>query len=225
MASESKVDLKKDVDPTLLSARPAKAPSKNLWTPIGRIAFLALFEPKPTQKASASNPNPKKKYQLTLLIPPECNFDLLKQSAEETVASEWGEKSKDMKIKNPFLKAGDFKSEGFIPGWRFLRLNSDDKPSIAEPRNGVLHKLVEPDSDLIYPGRWATVSVNCFPYGGKKDDVNTGVSFGLKNIVLLNHDNSFSSRVKLEEEFEMPESMAKESGGAVSGHALDKMFD
>ena len=139
--------------------------------------------------------------------------------------AEWGSKAKDMKIKSPFLKAEEFKYEGSLPGWTVLRLTSDSKPTVldAAQNAGSLIKLTEEDPETVYPGRWCTVSLNCFAY-----DVNgnKGVSFGLNNIMLLNHDDSLGGRMKAEDEFEAPEGSFAAAGGSETGDAeIDSMFD
>lgn len=206
----------------LMAARPAKE-GKNLLSPICRLSFPNLFTAKVIGKNN--KPDAKKKFSCSILIPPTVDIKLLKKAAGEAVMAEWGSKASGMKIKSPFLKAEEFKYEGYLPGWTVLRLTSDSKPTVVDAAHspGSLIKLTETDPEVDYPGRWCTVSLNCFTY-----DVNgnKGVSFGLNNVMLLNHDESLGGRMKAEDEFEAPEgAFASAAGGNTGDDAIDSMFD
>lgn len=184
------------IDQTLMTARPPKE-GKNILTPICRMSFPNILVAVPKNRKKPDSP---KVYQLSILIPPTCDISLLKTAAGDCAKAKWGaDKVKELKIKNPFLKAEEFKREGYLPGWILMRLSSKTKPTVLATVNGSRIKLTEDNGDEVYPGRWCTVSVNPFPYD---EEGNKGISFGLNNVMLLNHDDSIGGRAKAEDEFE-----------------------
>lgn len=200
----------------LLAARPAKE-GKNVLSPICRLSFPNLF----TAKAIGKNPKPeaKKKFSVSLLISPTCDISLLKKMASEAATAEWGDKVRDIKLNSPFLKAEEHKYEGYLPGWTLLRPSAESKPTVVELKSGALIRITDDDPEMVYPGRWATVSLNCFAY-----DVNgnKGIAFGLNNVMLLNHDDSLGGRMKAEDEFEAPEDAF--NSAATGGSTVDDLF-
>lgn len=203
------------VDKKLLVATKAKE-GKNIITPIGRLSFPNLI----TAKANSMNKDGPKKFGCSLLIPPTADIKLLKQMAQECAEAEWGNKVKDMKIRNPFLKAEEYKYEGYVPGWMLIRTTAISKPSVVEAKGGALIRIVEDDPEVIYPGRWCQISLNAFAYDNSG---NKGISFGLNNVLLLNHDDSLGGRMKAEDEFEAPDG---DFGSATSAgeNTVDSLF-
>ncbi len=187
------------LDKKLLEARPAKE-GKNLITPIARLSFPTLF----TAKAAGKTPKEgdKKKFSCSLLIPPSADISKLKKMAQEAAQAKWGDKLKDIKIKSPFLKAEEYKYEGYLPGWVLIRASTETKPQVMEAQKGSMVRLTEDDPESVYPGRWCVATVNAYAY-----DVNgnKGITFGLNNVLLLNHDDSLGGRMKAEDEFEAPD--------------------
>lgn len=200
-----------------MAARPAKE-GKNILSPICRLSYPHLFKAKPIGKKDAAG---KLKFSVSLLIPPTADIKLLKKAAEEAAMGEWGSKVKEMRIKSPFLKAEDYKYEGYEPGWILIRPSAESKPTVLDAAQspGSLIKITEDDSETVYPGRWATVSLNVFAYD---TNGNKGVSFGLNNVMLLNHDESLGGRMKAEDEFEAPEGSFGSAGGADA--TIDSLF-
>lgn len=206
------------VNPKYLAARPAPE-GKNILSPICRLSYPHLHTAKPVGKKGDANA--KKKFSVSLLIPPTCDISLLKKAAEEAAVAEWGSKVREMRIKSPFLKAEEYKYEGYLPGWVLLRPSAESKPTVVEPKNGALIRIVEDDPEIVYPGRWATVSLNTFAYD---TNGNKGISFGLNNVMLLNHDESLGGRMKAEDEFEAPEGDFSSAGGDSGKATVDSLF-
>ena len=203
------------IDKKYLSARTGKD-GHGLLTPICRMNFPVFFTPRLGKKAK---PDDKKKYSVSIFIPDTCDISLLKKVAADAAMAEWGSKAKDMAIKSPFLKAADFKYEGLLPSWTLMRLTSTIKPDVLEAYKGSLVKLTEEDPEKVYSGRWATLDVTAKPY----DSGNKGVTFYLNHVMLLNHDDNLSGRMKAEDLFEAPEgdfSGPAESGGS----STDSLF-
>ena len=210
----------------LLTCRPAREGS-NIISPIARLSFPTFFEP----ESIGNDPTGKKKYSCSLLIPPQCDLALLKKAAGEAAVAKWGadkvpEMVQQKKLKTPFLQAVDYKYDGYITGWTLLRPSSENRPTVLDAMQsaGSLIKLLEENVDYVYPGRWCVVTLNAFAYEQKG---NKGVSFGLNNVMLLNHDESLSGRAKAEDEFEAPQGLAGagvEGGAPVKSATIESLF-
>ncbi len=207
------------IDKNLLITR--KANNGNNIVIFGRMSWPKLFTAE-INKADSANPNAKKKFNLNLLIPPSADLSYLKTRCQELAKERWGDKLKDMKLKSPFLKAEDYKYEGHLPGWTYLRLSAISKPQVVEAKDGALFRITEEDPEIVYSGRWAQVTINPFAYpkAGAPNLGNNGISLGLNNVMLLMHDEALGGRMKAEDEFEavdVPES-------ATGGKTVDEMF-
>lgn len=202
------------IDKKYLSARTGKD-GNGLLTPICRMNFPTFFTPRLGKKAK---PEDKKKYSVGIFIPNTCDISLLKQTAAEAAVAEWGSKAKDMSIKSPFLKAADFKYEGLLPGWTLMRLTTTIKPDVLDVCKGSLIKLTEEDPEKVYSGRWATIDVTAKAY----DSGNKGVTFYLNHVLLLNHDDNLSGRMKAEDLFEAPE--GADFSSPAEGGSVDSLF-
>lgn len=211
--TESTFDIN-SVAKDLLACRIPKKGS-NIITPICRLSFPHLFHPKAMKDAK---PDDKKKYSCSLLVPPQCDLTKLKDMASEAAREKWGEKVTTMKLKTPFLQAGEFEYEGYINGWTLLRLSAINKPSVVHQKGADIIKLTEEDESEAYPGRWCIASLNAFAYEQKG---NKGVAFGLNNIFLLNHDNSLGGKMKAEDEFE---AIGDYTGGGAATGSIDSLF-
>lgn len=207
------------IDKNLLISR--KANNGNNIVIFGRMSWPKLFTAE-INKAETGKPDAKKKYSLNLLVPPSSDLKYLKERCQEVAKERWGEKLKDMKLKSPFLKAEDYKYEGHLPGWTYLRLNAISKPQVVEAKDGALIRIAEENPEIVYSGRWAQVTVNSFAYpkSGLQDLGNRGISIGLNNVMLLMHDEGLGGRMKAEDEFEA----ADVSEGTTSGKTVDELF-
>lgn len=177
----------------------------------GRMIYPAVFEPSKPKGAPADQ---EAKYQVTVLLPKSANLDLLVKAVDDLIAeSVPAATRKTAKIKKPFIKTEDQPrfaeyAEEFPV---MLRMSSKTKP-------GVVNAQAQPvtDDSEVYGGRWASVSVRPYfydhPTGGK------GVSLGLQNIQLLEHDDPLGGgRVKAEDEFE--------AVGVAPGGTASSMFE
>lgn len=182
--------------------------SGNIHTPKGRMVFPALFKP---QLPKGETDESKAKYQITLLFPEDADLTLLEEAIDEKMADEF--KAADIKrgkIKTPFLDTADQEryAEYADDYPVMIRLNANFKPDVVTP-NGKGTVDEDDEADEVYGGRWARVSVRPFawshPTGGK------GVSLGLQNVQLLDHDEPIAGgRVKGVNEFAPVESNALE---------------
>lgn len=161
--------------------------SGNLITPKARMSFPTLFT------AKAAKGSDKEKYSLSLLIPPTADISLLIEAVKKVATEKWGEKL-PAKLKSPFLKAEDYEYEGYEAGWVLVRCTSLQKPGLVDATGGNVDEERE-----AYPGRWCVASLRPFAYDNSG---NRGVSFGLQNVQLLDHDEPIGGRARAEDEFE-----------------------
>lgn len=179
MAKVKEVDYDDFEDNYKKCSRPKQ--STNIRTPIGRTSFMFAQKPKVNKK----DPTKKPQYEVTLLIPPGFSLTLLKKEVDRVVEEKWGDK-RPRGLKLPFADAGDYEYEGYEKGWTRLRASTTQAPGIldGEEENA---KIVEEDSTAVYSGRWAIISVRPYAYDV---DGSRGVSLGLANIRLMNHDKA-----------------------------------
>lgn len=174
--------------------------SGNIITPKGRMLYPALFKPVlPVNEKDEE----KAKYQATLLIPAGSDIDAMKAAYKELVDENIPEaKRKTAKVKSPFLKTED--QERFAEMAEdfpyMIRCQAKFKPDVVTPK-GDRTLGEEDEADEVYGGRWARLSVRPYfwthPTGGK------GVSFGLQNVQLLDHDDPIAGgRTRGTDEFE-----------------------
>jgi hypothetical protein len=180
--------------------RPGKG--DNVITPKARMSFPHLF----TAHSAAEGAKPK--FGVSLLIPADSDIQLLKDAAARVVKENWGDKV-PKGLKSPFLKAGDYESTAAFEGWTLIRATAISKPGIVDPQN----KGVTDESE-VYPGRWCVASLRAFTYD---TGTNKGVSFGLQNVQVLDHDEPLNGRARAEDEFE--------PAGGESGGTAASMFD
>lgn len=204
------------IDAKLLTARPAKE-GKNILSPIARMSFPNLFTARAGKNAKEGD---KKKFGVTLLIPPQCDISLLKEAAKDAIIAEWGSKWQDMKLRSPFIKAETINYEGYEKGWTVIRASCLSKPRVVITENDAFTRLDEENPEVVYPGRWCTVSLNTFTFN---INGNKGVSFGLNNVMVLYHEESLGGRMKPEDEFEGFDGATDASTGSASG-TIDAFF-
>ncbi len=157
--------------------------SRKLITPKFRIMWPNLVSKETKPDGSEGS------FSLVALIP-KTDTDgitalraLLKEAADEKF------KGKMSGVKNP-VKDGDKEvytdSDGNEtpkhPGYFFARMSSNSRPGIIGPDKQQVLDIEEE----AYAGRWAIAQVNawCYDTSGNK-----GVSFGLNNLMLLEHDD------------------------------------
>jgi hypothetical protein len=179
--------------------------SGNIITPKGRLSFPQLFVAK---KAPGAD---KEKFGVSLLIPPTADLSLLVQAVKDCAKEKWGDKQ-PAKLKSPFLKAEDYDREGYEKGWILIRPTSITKPGVVDATGA---NVV--DESQVYPGRWASLSLRPFAYD---TNGNRGVSLGMQNVQLLDHDEPIGGRARAEDEFEPVGDVAAASGGAASADSV-----
>lgn len=168
-----------------------------LTTPIFRVAFPSVFEPK------AIGNSPKKKYYLTMLFtlaeiakdPAEKKkWDDLMMSAKLVAEEKWP-KGLPKGLANPF-QDGMQKQEydGYGAGVKYLNTSTTTRPGLIDAAK---NKIEDP-SDF-YGGCYARATVNpyAWEFMGK-----VGVSFGLQNIQKVREGEPFGGRTRAEDDFD-----------------------
>lgn len=132
-------------------------------------------------------------YGVTCLFPPSVDLSLLFQATNEAGMSGWP----DNMTANGFQWAGlqspwhdqaekANKYKGYTPGAYYFNTSTQFKPRIVDPS---MNDIV--DENRVYPGVWAILAVNCYPYGNRPTPgrpTKKGVSFGLQSTVIIADD-------------------------------------
>ncbi len=173
--------------------------SGNIRSPKGRLLYPNLFQP--SLPKGEKDPE-KARYGVSLLIPRGADIKAITDAVNEVLADNVSEKvRKTTKVKMPFLKTEDQpRFAEFADDYPvMIRCNAKYKPEVVGPTARAVPEADE--ADEVYSGRWGRISLRPFfydhPTGGK------GISLGLQNVQLLDHDNPIAGgRARAESEFE-----------------------
>jgi hypothetical protein len=186
----------------------AETKAGTLLLPAGRLSYPALFK----ARAMEGEPEDKAKFSTSILLPPDVDLALAVKLVEKIATERWG--NNIGKVRKPFLKHAE-KTEDAALAEAFpvlIRTSSASKPNVIFA-NGEACTV----QDEVYPGRWARVSIRAYAWEHKAN--GRGVSFGLGNVMLLDHDDRIGGgRAKVEDEFEFV-------NDAVGGNNPDSMFN
>lgn len=167
--------------------------SGNFITPKCRMVWPSLFKPAQFRGPNQGEP----KFQITLLVPKGSDLGALKAAVKEAALTKFSDPGKISGFRLPILNTADQErlsghAEEFP---HMLRARSLERPGIVGP-----DLKPEEDPSMVYGGRWCVCSLRAFPYDAMG---NKGVSFGLNNVHLLDHDDPIATnRVRPESEFE-----------------------
>ena len=149
---------------------------RRLYTPVFRLAFPALFEPREFRGQT--------KYGLEAVFDSDADLSKMKKVAEQVAREKWGKKL-PAKFRSPFINgnainerriAEDKNPRPELENATLMRFRSTNKPDICK-RN----RHVKAEESEVYSGRLARASVYCFAY----DD---GVTFLLNNVQIFEED-------------------------------------
>lgn len=162
-------------------------------TGVVRLAFPALFEPKP--KMHGGNPDDVA-YQATLLLPSDYDLTPLKQAMQYVAREKWGDKMPKFNPDNLPIKAYDPEKTitGMEPGMHMIRTRSKFQPGVVDQR---LQKILDPS--LVYAGCYVRADINAYAwtFSGKN-----GISFGLNNIQFVKNGDRIDGRSDASQVFE-----------------------
>lgn len=184
-----------------------------LQTPVFRVAFPAVFEPK------AITDGAPKKYSMTMLFTiadiakdaaEKKKWADLKAAAQFTAQEKWP-KGIPAKLDSPF-KDGMMKQEyqGYGAGVIFINASTKQRPGLVDLN---LNKIITPED--FYGGCYARATINpyAWEFMGK-----CGISFGLQNIQKVKDGEPFGGRSRAEDDF------TAEAGG-VAAEVSGGLFD
>lgn len=163
----------------------------------------------------------KARYNTSILVPKGHDMGILVARVNDIIAENLTEKQrKETKVKKPFIKVEDqpkviaMLEKAEIDPADFqclLRVAAKFKPIVLAANKDPVE-----DEEQVYSGRWACCSIR--PYWWKHDTGGCGVSVGLGNVQLLDHDDALSGgRVDANKEFEA----VGDSGGAGAASVFD----
>lgn len=171
-----------------------------------RLAFPALFEPKPVAKG-----NPTLKYQAALLLPPTYDLKPIYEAVKAAMLDKWGKVEKIPARNNPVKPCDEKELDGYEPGWHFINVKSNFAPLVVDQKR---QELIDPER--IFAGCWVRAAINAYAWdhtqGGR------GVSFGLNAIQLVREDTRLDGRkgaTDLFDEIEVVGDAAPAKGGKV----------
>lgn len=169
-------------------------------TPVFRVAFPKVFEPKQQKNGS-------ERYELVAIFPAGTDLTPLKALAKAAAEKKWGDKI-PKGLRNPFKDAGERADqyEGFEEGMTFINLTSKFQPRVVNER---VQPIINPKD--FYAGCWARATVNAFAYD---TDGNKGVSFGVNDIQKIRDDKPFAGRPDVAEVFKPVEGTAAPAASA-----------
>lgn len=158
-----------------------------------RLAFPALFKPKPTTKGGTDL-----KYQAALLLPPDYDMTGLVECVKAAMVKKWGKVIKLVGKNNPLRKCDDLDEDdhatGYDAGWRFINTKSGYQPSVLDQK-----KQEVLDEKKVYPGMWVRAHLSAFAWehaqGGK------GVSFSINAVQLVKDDTRLDGRKNAKDVF------------------------
>lgn len=168
----------------------------NVRLPKGRLSYASLFK-KTLPKGETDQE--KARFQTAIVFTEKADLKILEDAVIRAAEDKWGVGAfKKHKIKKPVMKTEDQPkmADLFEGGFtRMIRTATQTKPDVVRPDG-----RTPAEEDEAYSGRWAIITVNCWcydhPTGGK------GVSVGLQNVQLLDHDDRLGgSRPKAEGQF------------------------
>lgn len=194
-----------------------KTDQETFLLPKGKMLWPSIFE---KSNIKGEKDPEKARYNLTVLLPKGVDLSVIQTAIEGVIDDNVSKAQREkMKIKKPWIKTveqpkvvdilerANLKAEDFPI---MVRLAAKIKPEI---RAANLSEVK--DSELVYGGRWACVSVR--PYWWKHDTGGVGVSLGLNNVQILDDDEPLGGgRVSANAEFEAAET---------EGGSSDSVFD
>jgi hypothetical protein len=186
-----------------------KTKSGNIILPRGRMMYPFFYVPSLPQGETDEK---KARYQVTVIFPKGADLAILNAEIEAKAVEKWGGDYKTKyKVKKPFLKTEDYPKMGDVAEEFpvFVRTASQDRPQVIRTDMSNVDEVK--GAEEVYPGRWALVSVRPWTYDHKTG--GKGVSLGLQNVQLLDHDERFAGgRPQAQDDFEPIAGVAAGSG-------------
>lgn len=159
----------------------------NYMTGPGRLSFPSLFKKKP-----ASGAGGRDTFQTAFLFPPGVDKTLLDQAVTECAMQHFPQNMTAQGfvwygLHSPFHDQAEktLKYEGYTPGAISFNTGSEFKPRTVDPN---INDII--DEARVYPGVWAMLAVNVYPFGHNKPLPKKGISLGLQSVVIIADDQN-----------------------------------
>lgn len=201
--------------------------TESLVTAKGRILWHSVFKSK---KAKGAPKDAEGKFEFNLLFPKNSDHTALKTAATDAGKDKFAKAFKDAagkwpsSIRNPFKPTSG--NDKLVAALEEAGLKTEDWPVYFGARSKDKPGVVGPDGksdgvndEQVYSGRHAKMTMDAYAYDSNG---NKGVTFGLKNIQLLDNDDELvvgGGRVSAESEFEAAD------GAGEDGKSSDNLFD
>lgn len=150
-----------------------------------RLAFPALFHPKPRMKGQTDT---RLTYQAVVLIPPGTDLKPFVRAMKAAMQEKFGKVIQLKPDKNP-LRQCEEKNEisGYASGWWYINTHSGFAPGLVDQRRQPVL-----DEEKFYAGCWCRFLLRAFAWnhqqGGK------GVSFSLSAVQFVRDDDRLDGR-------------------------------
>jgi hypothetical protein len=158
----------------------------HLSTGAVRLAFTdTLITPKTQQ----NNPQGPAKYSVMSVFPPYADMSIFYAEYYRILGASMPEyyvpELKSYQgVESPFHdQATKLKYAGMTPGLVYISHNSKFRPKIVDVQKNIIT-----DASRVYPGVWAILVVNAYPYGKNPPQPKKGVAFGLEAVMLIGDD-------------------------------------
>lgn len=168
-------------------------------TPVMRISYPALFEPK-------ANPSGVMKYSCSLLISKDDKAgvqqlqDAIQKAIQKGKETLWSGKVPNFRYQP--LRDGDAelasgeKTGAEYKNSYFLNCSSNEAPGVVQATGSGPKPLL--DTSAIFAGCYVRADINPFPY---KNSGNSGIGWGLNNILLLKEGERLDGRMRATDAF------------------------
>lgn len=191
---------------------PLELAPTEIVTPPVRLAFPALFEPKPVAKGST-----ELKFMATLLIPPTVELKPFYECVKAAMLDKWAKLLQLPAKNNPIKRCDEKELDGYEPGWFFINTKTQYQPNVVDQRR---QEII--DKDRIFAGCWCRFHLNAYgydhPQGGK------GVSFGLNSVQLVREDARLDGRKTATDVFDEIETAGDDAPPPQKGGDVDELF-
>ena len=168
-------------------------------TPVMRLSFPALFEPK-------ANPSGKLKYGCSLLISKDDVAgvkqlqDAITKAIQKGKDTLWANKIPTFRYQplrdgDAELESGE-KTDPVYKNTFFLNCSADTAPGVVMATGAGPKPIL--DISAIFAGCWVRGDINAFPY---KNSGNCGVGWGLNNILLIKEGERLDGRMRATDAF------------------------
>lgn len=169
-----------------------------------RLAFPALFKPKPRMKGKADS---RETYQAVVLIPPDTDLKPFYRAMKAAMEDKWGKVIQLNASKNPLRDASEkTEIDGYEEGWHYINTHSGFAPGLVDQRR---QPIIDPEK--LYAGCWCHFCLSAYawehPQGGR------GVSFSLTAVQLVRDDDRLDGRKQAAQIFDAIEMDDEDMGG------------